>query len=84
MTDVLFEQDMIETNVEPSALIQTTENCNEQQDKEVFKARHNENMRKLSERIEAWRAFKKKQDPSWEEAPIGDFSEIDAMIEKAK
>ena len=28
--------------------------------------------------------FKKEQDPSWEEPPIGDFSEIDAIIEKLK
>ena len=39
-------------------------------------------MRKLREEIEAWKAFKKEQDPSWEEAPLGDFSEMDAIIEK--
>ena len=35
-----------------------------EQEKEILKARHNENMKELSERIETWKPFKDEQGPS--------------------
>ena len=61
--------------VQEDPKIETSKNITSKQEREIIRARYNDNIKELNERIRTWKPFKDEQSPSWKETSVNTIND---------